>query len=685
MKKRLYCIIPVLILVLVMAGCGKKSDGTSGRETEASGGEKAGEAAAAGTEKEPAAETEEASEPVTAPEEKAAETSDTSEESDTSEAAAVGTTVDYPFQDRFIYGNKNLFYIEDDGSLTCLFRGRENQNIEYGTGDPYHYFFIVNDDGKQVINFYDRDLNPGYTDIGLGSDMYVNNISVLDGKLYYSGYDRETGDNVTYFYDPEGDAFDSDPDIDRLKQKLKIYNGRELSKLCGGVDIVRDMEKTGCIYMYDYDAGEIYVFNDAGKEVNSFKGDTGDGEVKYFGPDYLIKTRHYYGEGADPDRNQEFVLYNVRSGKSCEFSLGKAESSGVAGLSNGYVYFYEKTYENDIETGRDYKRIPIKNIENGILETENIIHVGQPPNVNCTYGSYSEGNSSYDAFTVKNDRVYYLVFDEKGEDGRKGDIVWRSVLIDDPEKTEQRSGALERHETFADFGIVTARVDKKTTEDGFVYYKGEFQSFRFNEDIENADKLNEALQRIDDAFEKNGKDTEQNALNDIVENGEDENNVNWFKENLGQGYTYSVNFGDVSRVGKNHVAVTFGDYYYYGGAHGMGSSFNYLFDLKSGKKAEITDFFKGDEEEFKALALRYSMADWRKDSGLYYESDDGTPEREKEMENSFLECISLDMNVSYSEEGIVLCYPPYAVGPYASGEIQVVIPWYEFGISVSNL
>ena len=113
----------------------------------------------------------------------------------------------------------------------------------------------------------------------------------------------------------------------------------------------------------------------------------------------------------------------------------------------------------------------------------------------------------------------------------------------------------------------------------------------------------------------------------------------------------------------------------------MGSSSYYLFNLKTGKRETIKDLYKGSEQEFKEIALNYSISDWKNGNNGYYEEYDGT-ESEEEMKKSFSEYISLDMPVTFSEYSLSICYPTYSVGPYAAGEIQVEIPYFALNIEV---
>ncbi len=679
MKKKRLLIIS-LIFILLLSGCkGKKEESANGTGVEKP---------AAGSEEAAAQEAEAASFESPSEGGKEETPSDEGAEADTKEQEPAAPEVTLPFSNRFVYGDKNLFYIENDGNLTCLYKGREDEHLEYGTGDQDNFFFLVNGEGGQKFYFFNRDLDLSYTTVYYPEEMYASCISLMDGKLFYSGYDRKLKEDSTYFYDPSGDAFSSDGRVDRLKKILENYKGRTLRRLCTYTDMVRDIEKTGCIYMVDNETDEVIVFNDSGKEINTFKADNRDGDTKYYGPDYLIKEIHYYGDNKKGDEGeQEYVLYDVRSGESYEFSIGAEDGSGVVELKDGYVYFYEKIKDGSRDIGRDYKRVSIDSIRNNKLDPELIVHLDQPPNVDCVYGSYSEGNNGYDAFSVKDDRVYYLFFDGKGEDGRKGDVVWRYVLLDDPSKTPVKTGAVERHEDFADFGLVTAETDnKKDKASGdFVYFMGSYQSFRFNDDIKNADVMNKELEKIDEDFRKAGDEVARSAKSEIVDNAEEGNDVEWFRDYIGHGYSYDLSFSGASKVGEHHIQVAFDDYEYYGGAHGIGSSHYYLFNTDTGKTEKFTDLYKGSEEEFKEIALEYSINDWKNDPEYYYEDYDGTKESEDKMKESFLECISRDMNICFSDDGIDLCYPPYAVGPYASGEIRVRVPWFALGIEYSDI
>ena len=110
----------------------------------------------------------------------------------------------------------------------------------------------------------------------------------------------------------------------------------------------------------------------------------------------------------------------------------------------------------------------------------------------------------------------------------------------------------------------------------------------------------------------------------------------------------------------------------------MGGSQYRLFSLKDGKEYTLTDFYKGTEEEFKKIVVKYSMNDYNSENSEngYY---DDSPE---EMEEKFNQYAELNMNMRFDDYGIYVMYPPYSVGPYASGEIEIYIPGWEIGWGV---
>ena len=92
------------------------------------------------------------------------------------------------------------------------------------------------------------------------------------------------------------------------------------------------------------------------------------------------------------------------------------------------------------------------------------------------------------------------------------------------------------------------------------------------------------------------------------------------------------------------------------------------------------DLYKGDEESFKEIVVKYSLDDWKKGNNGYYEEYD--PDREGEMRKTFEEFASIDMEMHFNNDSVSVVYQPYCVGPYASGFIEIKIPYEELGINM---
>ena len=122
-------------------------------------------------------------------------------------------------------------------------------------------------------------------------------------------------------------------------------------------------------------------------------------------------------------------------------------------------------------------------------------------------------------------------------------------------------------------------------------------------------------------------------------------------------------------------------YWYGGGAHGYPTNFQYLFDLQTGKEVSFLDFYNGTEEELKTLAATKAKEDCEKSVqedgySMYYTDDPDS------VYSDAYEYVTLDNNhMVFGKECMFLTFPPYEIGPYASGYIIVEISYEELGIS----
>lgn len=94
-----------------------------------------------------------------------------------------------------------------------------------------------------------------------------------------------------------------------------------------------------------------------------------------------------------------------------------------------------------------------------------------------------------------------------------------------------------------------------------------------------------------------------------------------------------------------------------------------LFDMDTGEPVTFQDLYRGSEEEFKELAVEYTVADWKKGEKGYFAPT------EDDLREKVYESVTMDMLIRFGEEGIVLEYSPYWLGSFADGFIEVPIPY----------
>ncbi len=137
--------------------------------------------------------------------------------------------------------------------------------------------------------------------------------------------------------------------------------------------------------------------------------------------------------------------------------------------------------------------------------------------------------------------------------------------------------------------------------------------------------------------------------------------------------TDDVTVSKVSIISDDFLAVNMSGYWYAGGAHGYPSRNQYLFDLNTGEIVTIKDFYTGKEKDFKKLIAEKTKEDYL--SYDYYSNPYFAQDEETVYKDAY-EYASLDSGcIEFTQDGIYYYYPPYDMGPYASGFIDVFISY----------
>ena len=127
-------------------------------------------------------------------------------------------------------------------------------------------------------------------------------------------------------------------------------------------------------------------------------------------------------------------------------------------------------------------------------------------------------------------------------------------------------------------------------------------------------------------------------------------------------YDYYLNYL-VKRNRDNILSILFEDYYFTGGAHGIGYKFAFNFDLETGRQYTLPDLFA---PEINYIAF------------LNEQINEQIAKSNFELDYYWFESIAQDQVFYFTADALVICFQSYEIAPYAAGKP-------EFAISFSQL
>jgi len=427
--------------------------------------------------------------------------------------------------------------------------------------------------------------------------------------------------------------------------------------------------------MEDRDSGRIYVFDEDGVEVNSFDPVTDGAYYRCYEDGHLVAEVENYDTNYEPE-SKEIYLYDAKTGehKRIYYADGSGNIS-VADISDGCLYYIESVMtEYNEDERRDYYSVKLEDIGEDEPGGTMICSVPGHPSIGNAYPGTGT-TVVLDGFKVVDNRAYFLDFFPDDSKGYRGDVVWCYTQKGGDPLSPEITDCIERHESFADWGTIERHGEAKS-DNGKTYYVAEFEDFRFHDEVKNSALLNKELEKIDEELYGFSESVASSAEENYKESMSDE-------ESYLYDYSYEKSFGGLSEVGSRYVSLTYNVYEYYGGAHGMPGLAIYLFDLEEGKQVTIRDLYKGSEAEFKKAAADATVKKWKEEPEYFY--DDYDPSREAEKRKEFEDAAGFDMQIEFRESGLAIYYAPYELGPYASGFIEVEIPYDKLGIDMPGL
>lgn len=560
-----------------------------------------------------------------------------------------------------------------------------SSEIRQAVGSEDALFMLIRQENGYTLTVADRDKNTlGDGEDGTGSltlsardiDVFSAdgtfsglNIGYYRGKVYslYETYDLERDEWVSYAYCYERQAEGSyAKSQDTLCGTIMDLRSQEY-RFCGGTQ-----DLFTCLNDWDY----LLVWNQEEAKVSAFEIDGTLRWERSIDPEIQLiegtDGRYLVGRSSvlEPDHERHYYIYDFAG----TYADGEPMRQGVCeetsaqltymGMCNGYLYYrYAEKWAYGQYT-YSFFRCPLTPDGEGEL----LYETADVP------GLSSSGINGGRGFALSGDRCCFIDFDD-------GSLWWYSCDLAAETHPLTRLGVVEEYQGLFDMGEISYQSGEYSCPDcGETFCEYYAEQFRLSEEaVPHADVINPVLLAITENYMDYAK-TQGESMADSREGCEGHSwreTYEWYVKGATQ-YSFRQEGREEELV---CLEVDYSGYDYWGGAHGMPTRDHYLFDLADGSEIAIEDIVGVSEEEFRVLAAEYTAADCREHSELYfYDADDNDS-----LYNVVYEYAGFDRPMFLSEEGVVMEYSPYHLGPYASGYIEVTIPYEELGVEMVDV
>ncbi|MCR5620066.1 MAG: RsiV family protein [Lachnospiraceae bacterium] len=525
-------------------------------------------------------------------------------------------------------------------------------------GDGFFFFKDSNysdESGEYIYLVYavsgdDHKLYPIWED---RENHYIEACDYYDGCLYVDynlGYDYDSDKTlgvkeVCYEYDPSSDSFvEKESEYASVIEEINSKGIRILGSRCAGWDNVdcytRDFKECG--YILGSTGSGYAVINEKGISLD-IEG-TENVYISFFAPGYLFYDDSNYDTG-----RANVYVYDIAAG-SAKTIASDVESTVFLGRDGSKMYYLTGSYE---EYGIAHNRIYSYNTENGANDL--VYEAKSVPGVSLAYPG-AEG------FRVADDRIYMIDF-------KDGDLKWFCADVSDGNADFKDISCPEQHVDLFDYGTVEyASYSYACPKCGTILNQRYAECFVLDDKYsENADVINQYMHENLEAFV--GDNFLESSDYYETECADHQANPTWYR------VTDDWNVSSVGFIDDKYLTVEMSGYWYGGGAHGYPSRNQYLFDIETGEEKSIGDFYTGTEKDFKTLVAEktrdYFLSLDQYENPFY--TDDEDIIYSDAYDNVYLD----DGNIEYLYNGIIYYYPPYLMGPYATGYIDIFIPYSE--------
>lgn len=369
-----------------------------------------------------------------------------------------------------------------------------------------------------------------------------------------------------------------------------------------------------------------------------------------------------------------YFIYDLESA----FSDGPDVKEGTYAWSDGtcldvrggYLYFYRYNKSAYNQNQYYFYRCDLYSSEaKEELLFETADTAGQP--------YQREGNNGVAGFTVQGDVCYYMDFD--------GESLWWFFcdLADDAHMLTRLDVVDEYHGIFDMCEITYATDNYRCGNCGELIYEYYVEGMQLYGDGDPViDQINVTLAEELDS-----------TLTSMKERLEGYQTTGAVGDHLCDSYTARITLEEeVGGITKYRfrkegqdgelicMEADYSGYDYSGGVHGYPWRRHFLFDFSDGSEIDMADVIGVSEEEFRALAAEYTVADYLgENGGLYYERE------EDALYETVYQYVGFDCEMYLGADGVVVEFSPYHLGPYGSGTIEVMVPYEELGLKLVEI
>ena len=416
--------------------------------------------------------------------------------------------------------------------------------------------------------------------------------------------------------------------------------------------ISRDLEELGFFVCYDSNYKKYYmIFKNGNRAELAGMPNVYIYDSVFYDKDTLVYLYNNYYYSDEDELSSGVYSYNFVNGTNTKLLDADLFSSYVNLLAfeDGTIYLRKNM---GVKFGISEDNYFATNAKTG--DTKLLYYVPSVPGTKGTYSGATSGfaliNGKIFATTISGKELKWM---QVGATGELADYT----DIDCPLKT---------YSTLKYGKVYCASVTQTCAGCGIPLDETYDEYFQLDESYsKNAAKINETLKNEFDGYMAlAGEDgAEIEVTEDICED-----HLQYPDMFLS---TQETTINDVFFIKDKYLAIEFDYYWYGGGAHGMPGRSQSVFDLETGEKLTIKDFYKGTEEDFKKLCAKAAAADlenYDPENSPYYTYDD-TEVYSDAYEYASFEASDIDL----TEDGAYIIFHPYEMGPYSSGFIEIKI------------